>query len=383
VSAELLGRVRRRLVDTGTAPDRPALAALVRAEAGGLAGDGEVLGLVREAESEFAGAGPLDALLREPATTDVLVNGPAEVWVDRGSGLVRTPLRFADEAAVRRLAQRLAALAGRRLDDASPWVDAALPDGTRLHAVLPPVAAQGTCLSLRTFRASSFSVAELAQRGTLSGISAELVRAVVRARCAFLISGGTGSGKTTLLGTMLGLVAPAERLVLVEDARELRTDHPHVVRLTARPPNIEGAGEVSLRDLVRQALRMRPDRIVVGEVRGGEVVELLTALNTGHAGSAGTLHANSAAELPARLEALGSLGGLDRHAVHSQAAAALQVALHLSRLSDGRRVLAEVAVFHREGGTIRVVPAWRHDRGRVDGWGALESLLGRIGIGDQ
>ena len=182
---------------------------------------------------------------------------------------------------------------------------------------------------------------------------------------------------------MLGLVAPAERLVLVEDARELRTDHPHVVRLTARPPNIEGAGEVSLRDLVRQALRMRPDRIVVGEVRGGEVVELLTALNTGHAGSAGTLHANSAAELPARLEALGSLGGLDRHAVHSQAAAALQVALHLSRLSDGRRVLAEVAVFHREGGTIRVVPAWRHDRGRVDGWGALESLLGRIGIGDQ
>ena len=174
---------------------------------------------------------------------------------------------------------------------------------------------------------------------------------------------------------MLGLVDPAERLVVVEDAAELRAAHPHVVRLTARPPNVEGAGEVSLRDLVRQALRMRPDRLVVGEVRGAEVVELLTALNTGHAGSAGTLHANSAAELPARLEALGTLGRLDRHAVHSQVAAALQVALHLTRMPDGRRVLVEVGVFRRHGDVVRVVPAWRHDLGPVDGWADLADLL--------
>jgi pilus assembly protein CpaF len=375
VSTDALARLRRRLVDSGGVPHGPALAALVREETGGLAGHGEVLGLAREAESEFAGAGPLDPLLSEPGTTDVLVNGPDEVWVDRGSGLRRAAVRFPDEAAVRRLAQRLAALAGRRLDDASPWVDAALPDGTRLHAVLPPVAVGSTCLSLRTFRSTGFSLDQLERAGTLRADSIELVRSVVRSRAAFLVSGGTGSGKTTLLGAMLGSVDPAERLVLVEDAAELRSDHPHVVRLTARPPNVEGAGEVSMRDLVRQALRMRPDRLVVGEVRGAEVVELLTALNTGHAGSAGTVHANSAAELPARLEALGALGRLDRQAVHSQVAAALQIALHLTRLRDASRVLAEVAVFRRGRHWVRVVPAWRYDRGRLDGWAELAEVL--------
>ncbi|MFL6127662.1 MAG: TadA family conjugal transfer-associated ATPase [Mycobacteriales bacterium] len=376
MNAEVLGRVRRRLVDSGTSPQRPALAAMVRADAGGLTGHSQVLGLVRQAEWELAGAGLLEPLLREPETTDVLVNGPDSIWIDQGSGLRRVPLCFPDEAAVRGLAQRLAALAGRRLDDASPWVDAALPDGTRLHAVLPPVAAGGTCLSLRTFRDRGFTVAELERAGTLPRGAAGLVEAVVHARAAFLVSGGTGSGKTTLLGAMLGLAGPTERLVLVEDAAELRTVHPHVVRLTARSANVEGAGEVSLRDLVRQALRMRPDRLVVGEVRGAEVVELLTALNTGHAGSAGTLHANSARELPARLEALGALGQLERGALHSQLAAALQVALHLARFRDGRRVLTELAVFHRQGEWVQVMPAWRHDRGPVEGWPDLAHLLG-------
>lgn len=376
MNAEALGRVRRRLVDTGAAPSRPALAALVREDAGGLSGHGQLLGLVREAESELAGAGPLQPLLDEPEVTDVLVNSPDSVWVDRGAGLRRVSVRFADETAVRGLAQRLAALAGRRLDDAAPWVDAALPDGTRLHAVLPPVASAGTCLSLRTFRARGFTVAELAAAGTLRHGAADLLTAIVRARAAFLVSGGTGSGKTTLLATLLGLVQPDERLVLVEDAAELRPEHPHVVRLTARPPNVEGAGEVSLRDLVRQALRMRPDRLVVGEVRGAEVVELLTALNTGHAGSAGTLHANSPQELPARLEALGALGQLDRAAVHSQVAAALQVAVHLDRDPGGRRVLTEVAVFRRGPAGVRVVPAWRPDTGPVEGWAELAALLG-------
>lgn len=377
MNAEALERVRRRLVDTGAPPGRATIAALVRQDSSVLAGHGQVLGLVREAESELAGAGPLQPLLQQPGVTDVLVNAPDSVWVDRGSGLQRSVVRFTDEAAVRKLAQRLAALAGRRLDDSSPYVDAALPDGTRLHAVLPPVASGGTCLSLRTFTARAFTLAELEAAGTLRAGSAGLLRAIIAARVAFLVSGGTGSGKTTLLATMLGLVDPDERLILVEDAAELRPEHPHVVRLTARPPNVEGAGEVSLRDLVRQALRMRPDRLVVGEVRGAEVVELLTALNTGHAGSAGTLHANSAAQLPARLEALGGLGHLDRHAVRSQVAAALQVAIHLDRRPDGGRMLTEIGVFRRDRDEIRVVPAWRCDAGPVDGWGDLAALLGR------
>jgi secretion/DNA translocation related ATPase len=377
MNAEALERVRRRLVDTGAPPGRATIAALVRQDSGGLAGHGQVLGLVREAESELAGAGPLQPLLQQPGVTDVLVNAPDSVWVDRGSGLQRAAVRFSDEAAVRGLAQRLAALAGRRLDDSSPYVDAALPDGTRLHAVLPPVAPGGTCLSLRTFTARAFTLTDLEAAGTLHAGSAGLLRAIISARAAFLVSGGTGSGKTTLLATMLGLIDGRERLILVEDAPELRPAHPHVVRLTARPPNVEGAGEVSLRDLVRQALRMRPDRLVVGEVRGAEVVELLVALNTGHAGSGGTLHANSVAQLPARLEALGGLGRLDRHAVRSQVAAALQVAVHLDRQPDGGRVLTEIGVFRRVQDEIQVVPAWRYDAGPVDGWPHLTALLGR------
>lgn len=376
MNTDVLDRVRRQLVDAGAPPRRAALAALVRQDTGGLAGHGQVLGLVREAESELAGAGPLQPLLDHAGVTDVLVNGPDSVWVDRGGGLVRANVRFADEAAVRCLAQRLAALAGRRLDDASPYVDAALPDGTRLHAVLPPIAPGGTCLSLRTFTARAFAIDDLEAAGTLRNGAALLLRAVVRARAAFLVSGGTGSGKTTLLASMLGLVAPTERLILVEDAAELRPAHPHIVRLTARPPNVEGAGEVSLRDLVRQALRMRPDRLIVGEVRGAEVVELLTALNTGHAGSGGTLHANCAAQVPARLEALGSLGTLDRHAVRSQVAAALQVAIHLDRQQDGSRVLTEIGVFQRDSDEMLVIPAWRSDTGPVDGWDVLAEILG-------
>ena len=376
MNPDALDRVRRQLVDAGSPPHRAALAALVRQDAGGLAGHGQVLGLVREAESELAGAGPLQPLLDQAGVTDVLVNGPDSVWLDRGGGLVRANVRLADEAAVRTLAQRLAALAGRRLDDASPYVDAALPDGTRLHAVLPPIAPAGTCLSLRTFTARAFSVDDLEAAGTLRNGATLLLRAIIRARAAFLISGGTGSGKTTLLTTMLGLVHPRERLILVEDAAELRPEHPHVVRLTARPPNVEGAGEVSLRDLVRQALRMRPDRLIVGEVRGSEVVELLSALNTGHAGSGGTLHANSATQVPARLEALGALGGLDRHAVRSQVAAALQVAIHLDRQPDGHRVLTEIGVFRRDEEETKVIAAWRYDSGPVDGWDLLTEVLG-------
>lgn len=375
MSVEVVERVRRRLLDTDRAPSRAELAALVRAEGGAVIGDREVLELVRRAESELAGAGVLEPLLRQAGVTDVLVNGPDQVWWDRGRGLERAAVRFPDELAVRRLAQRLAASAGRRLDDARPWVDAVLPDGTRLHAVLSPVAADGTCLSLRCFHPRGFTLRQLHEVGTLTDASAQLVDAVVRARVAFLVTGGTGSGKTTLLATMLGLIERTERMVLVEDSAELRPDHQHVVRLTARTPNVEGAGEITLRELVRQALRMRPDRLVVGEVRGPEVVEMLTALNTGHDGGAGTVHANSAVELPARLEALGGLAGLGRHALHSQLAAAVQVALHLRRDAAGHRTLAEIGVLQRERDLVTVTPAWRHDSGPAAGWPHLCALL--------
>jgi pilus assembly protein CpaF len=372
----LLDRVRARLAVQAGAPTRAAVAALVREEAGGLLDDGAVLDAVREAVDELSGAGPLEPLLRAPGTTDVLVNGPDEVWVDRGSGLERTAVRFPDADAVRRLAVRLAASAGRRLDDAVPWVDAGLPDGTRLHAVLPPVAGE-CCLSLRVLRRCSLSFDDLAAAGAFPGRSVALLRAIVGRRLAFLVTGGTGSGKTTLLSALLGLAGPGERLVLCEDAAELTPAHPHVVRLLTRPPNVEGAGEVTLRDLVRQALRMRPDRLVVGEVRGAEVVDLLAALNTGHDGGAGTLHANRPSEVPARLEALGVAAGLDRAAVHSQAAAALSVVVHLRRTSTGR-IVAEIGVLRRGGDLITVEAGWRADGGPCPAAGPLEAALGGV-----
>jgi len=250
---------------------------------------------------------------------------------------------------VRRLAQRLAASGGRRLDDATPHVDVRLRDGTRFHAVLAPLARPGTVLSLRVPHQRVLSLEDLLAAETVTEHGVRLLRRIVTGRLAFLVSGGTGSGKTTLLNSLLSLVPDDQRLVLVEDASELRPAHPHVVGLEARPPNIEGAGEVTLRTLVRQALRMRPDRLVVGEVRGAEVVELLAALNTGHEGGCGTIHANSARDVPARVEALALAAGLGRDAAHSQFLAGVDAVVHLGRDVDGRRVLREVAVPRRRG----------------------------------
>jgi pilus assembly protein CpaF len=374
----LLDRVRARLALEHGLPTQAGVAALVREETRGLLGDDDVLRAVRDAVDELAGAGPLEPLLRAPGVTDVLVNGPEQVWLDRGAGLEQTTVRFPDDDAVRRLAVRLAAAAGRRLDDAAPWVDVGLPDGTRLHAVLPPVSGRGTCLSLRVLRRCSHSLDDLSALGTLPGGSDDLLRALVARRIAFLVTGGTGSGKTTLLSALLGEADPADRIVTCEDAAELTPAHPHVVRLLTRPPNVEGRGEVTLRDLVRQALRMRPDRLVVGEVRGAEVTELLAALNTGHDGGCGTLHANRPAEVPARLEALGVAAGLGRQAVHSQAAAALAVVVHLRRTPEGRRV-DEIGVVWRSGELIEIQSGWRADGGPCPARDRMEELLGTRG----
>jgi pilus assembly protein CpaF len=353
VSPELVEAVRVRLARAGAEPSASQVAAALRAERAVL-GDAEILAVARALRADLIGAGPLEPLLAWPEVTDVLVNGPREVWIDDGQGLRRTSVVFSDDDEVRRLAQRLAAAAGRRLDDACPYVDARLSGGVRLHAVLPPVAPEGTCLSLRLPPRRSFTLEEL-----VPGQGAVAVRAMIAARLAFLVTGGTGTGKTTLLSALLSLADPGERLLLVEDSSELRPIHPHVVRLETRPSNLEGAGGVGLRDLVRQALRMRPDRLVVGEVRGAEVVDLLAALNTGHEGGCGTLHANNPADVPARLEALACAAGLTREAVHSQIAAALDAVIHVVRdPGGGRRRVAEICLMEREpSGLVRVIPA--------------------------
>jgi pilus assembly protein CpaF len=374
VAAEVVDRVSARLVRAGEPPTSARVVAALRAE-GIVLGDRGLLDVVGAVTRELTGAGPLDALLADPGTSDVLVNGPDEVWVDRGDGLSRVPVAFADEAAVRRLAQRLAASAGRRLDTAAPTVDARLPGGVRLHAVLPPISPHGTVISLRSVARRTYSLGELQDLGSLVPEMTAALRELVAARLAFLVTGGTGTGKTTLLSSLLSCVAPAERIVLVEDSGELAPDHPHVVRLEARLPNVEGAGGVGLRDLVRQALRMRPDRLVVGEVRGAEVVDLLAALNTGHEGGCGTVHANTAEAMPARLEALAATAGLSRDALHSQLAAAVQAVVHLVRGRDGQRRVAEVAALWRDdAGTVRVLPALTAGPGGVSTGEGLDVL---------
>ncbi len=368
-SPELVERVRGRLATSGTTITGAEVARAVREESG-VAGHDDILVATDRMTQEFVGAGPLEPLLRAPGTTDVLVTAPDQVWCDGDGGLRRTDIRFPDEDSVRRLAQRLALACGRRLDDAQPFVDAWLPGRVRLHAVLPPIAADGTCVSLRVLRPAGHDLAALRALGTFDDTVHRTLEAIVEARLAFVITGGTGAGKTTLLNAMLGQVSPRERIVCVEDAGELSPEHPQFVRLIARPPNVEGAGEVTLADLVRQSLRMRPDRLVVGEVRGAEVCDLLAALNTGHDGGAGTVHANSPAEVPARMEALAALGGLPRSALHSQLAAAFHVVLHMAREQDGTRRLTDVGVFDRDGDTVRVI----HDRTR------LKTLLAVRGV---
>ena len=359
VPLELLDGVRERLA-RDAAPLTPQLVAQALREQGRPVGDATVLAVHDALHRDVVGAGPLEPLLRLEGVTDVLVNGAEQVWIDRGSGLERTGICFPDDQSVRRLAQRLAAVGGRRLDDASPYVDLRLPDGTRFHAVLAPLSRPGTVLSLRVPRRRVFTMDELVAAGAVPREGVPLLEAVVRRRLAVLISGGTGSGKTTLLNALLSMVGADERLVLVEDASELRPEHGHVVALEARPANIEGVGEVTLRTLVRQALRMRPDRLVVGEVRGAEVVDMLAAMNTGHEGGCATIHANSAADVPSRIEGLALAAGLSREAAHSQLCSAVDVVLHLGRGADRVRRLEEIGVVTRlPDGTVEVATGVR------------------------
>ena len=341
-------------------------------------GPSVALAAVESINAELRGLGPLQVIAEDPEVTDIFVNGPDEVWCDRGSGLERIDMALGGEEQLRALALRLVSAGGRRLDDGNPCVDVRLSGGYRVHAVIPPLSPEGTVLSIRIRRERRFTLAELGEAGMFpSGIQAVL-QSLMSRRLNFLISGATGSGKTTLLSCLLSLAGPQERMVLIEDASELDPGHPHIVRLEARHGNIEGRGAVGLRELVRQSLRMRPDRLVVGECRGAEVRELLMALNTGHSG-AGTLHANSARDVPVRLEALGALAGLDASATAAQVTSAVDVVIHVERTVHGRelrelslvravrgRLEAESAVLHSEG-ELSYGPAWPALRARLGG----------------
>lgn len=375
---ELTDRLQHLLAsEPGLAADAPALARRIREEAGVIS-DVDVLAVLRSLRHDTVGLGPLEPLLARPGVTDVVVNGPRSVFVDRGQGLERASLTFADEAEVRRLATRLVIAAGGRLDDAQPYADGRLDrdDGSavRIHAVLAPPAVGGTCLSVRVLRQAQTSLDALVAGGSVPRDIGERLRRLVERRVSFLVIGGTGSGKTTLLSALLGQAAATERLLIIEDTAELAPAHPHVVSLVSRRANAEGRGELTMSTLLRQALRMRPDRIVVGEIRGPEVVDLLAALNTGHDGGAGTLHANALAEVPARMEALAALGGLDRVGLHSQLAAAVHVVLATRRGPDGSRQLAQIGLL--EGNPVVPRVAWSADGGPTEAWPAFLSLLG-------
>ena len=291
------------------------------------------------------GLGPLEPLLSDPAVDEVMVNGPGAVYVERGGRLERTGVGFGSEAELMHAIGRILAPLGRRVDEAAPLCDARLPDGSRVNVVIPPLALSGPCLTIRRFRREGFSLAELVRRGTLPRELADFLARCVASRASVVVSGGTGCGKTTTLNALSGAIPGEERIVTIEDAAELRLRQRHVVRLEARPPNLEGSGEVTIRQLVRNALRMRPDRIVVGEVRGGEALDMLQALNTGHDGSLTTVHANSPEDALRRIETLALMAdvALPHAAVREQVASALDLVVHQARRPDGSRAVVSVS----------------------------------------
>ncbi|MGX1598032.1 CpaF family protein [Dietzia maris] len=320
--------------------------------------------LITDVQADVLGHGPLEKLLEDPEITEIMVNGPDMIFVERAGQLTRHPSRFASEEHLRQVIERIVSRIGRRVDESSPLVDARLADGSRVNAVIPPLAVNGSSLTIRKFSKDPFKVHDLIRFGTLTPEMSELLQACVEARLNIIVSGGTGSGKTTLLNVLSSYIPEGERIVTIEDAVELQLQQDHVVRLESRPANIEGRGEITIRELVRNSLRMRPDRIVVGEVRGGETLDMLQAMNTGHDGSLSTVHSNSPRDAIARLETLVLMAGMDLplRAIREQIASAVDVIIQLTRLRDGtRRVTAVTEVQGMEGQTVTLQDAFLFD----------------------
>jgi pilus assembly protein CpaF len=334
--------------------------------------------LVDELVDDILGHGPLERLLADDTVSEIMVNAPDDVWIEREGMLHRTTVKFSDESQLRRIINKMVAEVGRRIDEAQPMVDARLPDGSRINAVIPPLSLSGALLTIRKFGAERLDIDTLVRLGTLSPETADLLRRCVEARLNILISGGTGTGKTTLLNAMSAAIPDSERIVTIEDAAELRLAQRHVLRLECRPKNIEGEGEVAIRDLLRNTLRMRPDRIVVGEVRGAETLDMLQAMNTGHDGSLSTVHANSPRDALARIETMVLMAGYDLplRAIRQQAASALDLIIQLERVHDGsRKVMAITEVQRMESDVITLQELYRF---KVDAVESDRAVVGQL-----
>jgi pilus assembly protein CpaF len=327
--------------------------------------------LVAEISDDILGHGPIERLLADDSVTEIMVNGPFDIWVERQGRLYQTTVRFNDDSHLRRIINKMVAQVGRRIDESSPMVDARLPDGSRVNAVIPPLSLSGPLITIRKFANKRLDLREMIRLGTLSEETVDFLQRCIAAELNILISGGTGTGKTTLLNALSQAVPDSERIVTIEDAAELQLKQAHVLRLEGRPKNIEGQGEISIRDLVRNALRMRPDRIIVGEVRGAEALDMLQAMNTGHDGSLTTVHANAPRDALARIETMVMMAGYDLplRAIRQQVASALDLIVHLERMEDGgRRVTAitEVQRMESEVITLQEIFAFKLERVQAD-----------------
>jgi pilus assembly protein CpaF len=339
--------------------------------------------LTGEIADDILGHGPLERLLADDSVTEIMVNGPYDIWVERKGRLHETDARFSDESHLRRIINKMVAVVGRRIDESSPMVDARLPDGSRVNAIIPPLSLIGPLVTIRKFSKQRLDPSDLVRIGTLTVETVEFIERCVEAELNILISGGTGSGKTTLLNALSTAVPESERIVTIEDAAELRLNQRHVLRLEARPKNIEGQGEISIRELLRNSLRMRPDRIIVGEVRGAETLDMLQAMNTGHDGSLSTIHANSPRDALARIETMVLMAGYDLpvKAIRQQVASALDLIIHLERLQDGsRRVTAITEVGRMESDVITLSDLFRFTIDRVDADRTVIGSLGASGL---
>jgi len=383
---DLAEALRGRLIErarTGAAVGgvRAQIRELVDSEAAPLP-DSERTALCERVLLLAAGLGPLEEVLGDPSVDEVMVNGPGEIYVERSGRIEKARGAFGSDDELMHAIERILAPLGRRVDEASPLCDARLADGSRVNVVIPPLSLTGPCLTIRRFRRDGFSLRDLAANGTLSAAGADLLALTVAARASILVSGGTGSGKTTTLNALSGAIPGRERIVTIEDAAELALRQPHVVRLEARPPNLEGRGEVTIRQLVRNALRMRPDRIVVGEVRGGEALDLLQALNTGHDGSLSTVHANSPEDALRRLETLALMAdvGLPHAAVRDQVVSGVDLVVHQRRQPDGSRVVSSIAEVVRGPGGVRARELMHEGETAIPRTGRLADRLAGIGV---
>jgi len=340
-------------------------------------------GLVRDIQHEMLGLGPLEPLLADPTISDILVNGARQVYVERRGQLSLTDVTFADDEHLMQIIDKIVSRVGRRVDESSPMADARLADGSRVNVIIPPLALDGPVMSIRRFSVVPLTMANLIEYKTLTSAMAEVLQCLATAEVNLLISGGTGSGKTTLLNIMSGYIDPGERIVTIEDAAELQLRQPHVVRLETRPPNIEGRGEITQRLLVRNALRMRPDRIILGETRGAEALDMLQAMNTGHEGSMTTVHANTARDALGRLENMLAMGGLNlpSKVARAQIASAINVVIQVSRLTDGKRKLISISeITGLEGDTISMQDVFTFRQTGVDGTGTVKGFFQASGV---